>query len=285
MNSSRVGFIGLGNMGILMARALVRSGTPLTVYDLRQEAVAEMQAMGAISARSSREVAESCDIIFSIVRDEAQTDEVVFGKDGLWQKIRPGSVFIISSTVSPKYCRELYTKAKEKGFQVLDAAVSTESRNFTPGQESAVFTLMVGGDKDAVEKCQPVFRALTRNVFYQGESGMGAACKLVNNLAMYGNTMVARECLNLGLKAGLDLNQMVEAMRVSTGSSRGLSQAVRLLRQPRRENPKVRGKQVKSLDDKDNEAAIELAEAAGAQTPIARFMFELDVKKVYDAFK
>ena len=284
MSSIKVGFIGLGNMGILMARTLAKSRLPLTVYDLRQEAVDEMKSLGAIAAHSCREVAAHSDVIFSIVRDEPQNNEVIFGREGIWQGIKEGSTLIISSTVSPEYCRKLYVRAKEKGVQIVDAPLSAESRNFTPGQESAVFTLMIGGDEDAVKRCMPVFEALTKNIFHLGGIGSGQACKLVNNLASYGNAVFARECLNIGLKAGLDFDQMVAAIRVSTGFSRGLSTLVRQLRRPL---PVTSASGVKdhpkSLDDKDRDFALELAGAVGAETPLTRLMTGLDLEKVYDA--
>jgi 3-hydroxyisobutyrate dehydrogenase-like beta-hydroxyacid dehydrogenase len=284
MSSLRVGFIGLGNMGMLMAKTLVKNGEKLVVFDLKKEAVVEMEALGATAAASSREVAAKSEVIFSIVRDELQTDEVIFGNKGVWQGIKAGSTIIISSTISPAYCRRLYAGAKEKGVHIVDAAVSTESRNFTPGQESAVFTLMIGGDEDAVKRCWPVFEALTKNNIYLGGSGNGAACKLVNNLAMYCNTVVARECLNLGIKAGLEMDRLVEAMRLSTGYSRGLNLAARGIRQPRPVvKPVVAEKAIKSLDEKDNETAMELAQAVGANTPVAGLMLELDQEKTYGA--
>jgi 3-hydroxyisobutyrate dehydrogenase len=282
MSLIKVGFIGLGNMGMLMAKTLVQSQLPLTVYDLRPEAVAEMKLLGAAPAGSCREVAAASDVIVSMVRDIPETQEVIFGSQGIWQGIGEGSAIVISSTVSPAYCHQLYEKAKEKGVQVVDAAVSTASRNFTPGQESAVFTLMVGGDEDAVKNCMPVFEALTRNIIYLGGIGNGQACKLINNLASFGNAIFARECLNIGLKAGLDLNQMVEAMRLSTGYSRGLMTLARQIRQPR---PIIKGamnKPTKELGDKDRDFAIELAESAGANTPITRFMSGLNLETEYE---
>lgn len=283
ITSLKVGFIGLGNMGMLMAKALVGNGIPLTVYDLRQEALAEMKSLGATPAESSRQVAVASDVIISMVRDIPESEEVIFGGDGIWQGIREGSIIVISSSVSPAYCRQLYEKAKEKGVWVVDAPVSTESRNFTPGQESAVFTLMVGGDEDTVKSCMPVFEALTKNVFYLGNIGNGQACKLINNLAAYGNAIFARECLNIGLKAGLDLNQLIEAMRLSTGYSRGLMTLARQIRQPHTMiRPASMKKPVKELGDKDLEFALELADSAGAGTPITRFMAGLNLEANYD---
>jgi 3-hydroxyisobutyrate dehydrogenase-like beta-hydroxyacid dehydrogenase len=279
----RVGFIGLGNMGILMARTLAKSRLPLTVYDLRQEALDKMLVLGAVPARSCRELAAASDVIISIVRDEHQNDEVIFGKDGVWQGIREGSALVISSTVSPEYCRRLYARGKAQGVDIIDAPVSAESRDFTPGRESAVFTLMIGGDEQAVQKCMPVFQALTKNVFYLGGSGSGQVGKLVNNMAAFGNAIFARECVNIGLKAGLDYNQLTAAIKVATGFSRGLGILDMQLRQP--QPAQTIKNQPKSLDDKDWDFVLELAQTVGAETPLARLMTRLDLEKVYDAVK
>ena len=289
MSSIKVGFIGVGNMGMIMAKKLVENGVPLTVYDLRKEAVEEIVALGAAAASSSQEVAEASDVVISVVRDIPQTDKVIFGKDGVWEGIKEGATIIISSSLSPSYCQELYTKAKEKGVRVIDAPVSAESRSFTPGQEWAVLTLMVGGDEDAIKKCWPVFEAIAKNIFHLGGIGMGQACKLVNNLAMFANGIVARECVNLGLKAGLDLQKMIEAMSVSTGSSRALRGLGRRMPQPPAPRPPVAGAPgakapPESLGTKDKRLVLEMAEAVGADTPVVRFMDELDLESTYDAY-
>ena len=284
MESTRVGFIGLGNMGMLVAKKLVKSGLPLTVYDLRKEPLEEMRALGAAAAGSSREVALASDVIISMVRDIPETDAALFGRDGVWQGAREGATIVISSTVSPAYCRSLHARARQRGVQVIDAAVSTETRDFTPGRESAELTLMIGGEDEAVNRCWPVFQAMAKNVFHLGGVGTGQACKLVNNLAMLGNEMVARECLNLGIMAGLDLAQLIEAMRVSTGSSRSLGTISRRLSQPA---PRLTVPEAKAprqdLRSKDRELALEMAEAVAANVPLARIMAELEEASPYSA--
>jgi len=284
MESTRVGFIGLGNMGMLVAKKLVKSGLPLTVYDLRKEPLEEMRALGAAAAGSSREVALASDVIISMVRDIPETDEALFGRDGVWQGAREGATIVISSTVSPAYCRSLHARARQRGLQVIDAAVSTATRDFTPGRESAELTLMIGGEDEAVNRCWPVFQAMAKNVFHLGGVGTGQACKLVNNLAMLGNEMVARECLNLGIMAGLDLAQLIEAMRVSTGSSRSLGTISRRLSQPA---PRITVPEAKAprqdLRSKDRELALEMAEAVAANVPLARIMAELEEASPYSA--
>ncbi len=118
---------------------------------------------------------------------------------------------------------------------------------------------------------------------------MGTAGKLVNNLAMYGNGMVARECLDMGMKVGLDLKQIIQVMRVSTGNSRSLNTLARRILEPGPTpapppKPAAGRAPVKDLGTKDNELAMEMAEAAGAEMPISRFMMQqVEADKVYDA--
>jgi len=290
VSSIKVGFIGLGNMGMLMAKKLVEKKIPLTVYDLRKEPIDEIVALGAKAAGSNREVAAVSDVIISVVRDIPQNDEVIFGKDGVWEGIRKGATIVLSSSISPSYAQKLYDRAKKKGVRVVDAPVSAEARDFTPGKEWALLTLMVGGDEDAVKYCWPVFEAIAKNVIYQGSIGMGMACKLVNNLAMYANNIVARECANLGLKAGLDLQKMAQAISVSTGYSRSFGGMGRRMAgpPPPPRPPVIRAPGAKpppeDLGTKDKRLALEMAEEVGANTPIVRFMEKLNLESTYDAF-
>lgn len=288
MSSVKVGFIGLGNMGMIMARKLAENGVSLTVFDLRKEAVQSMVARGVKGAASCREVAEKSDVIISMVRDIPQTNEVLFGKNGVWEGIKEGATIILSSSLSPSYCREIYDRAKERKVRVIDAPVSTEDRSFTPGKEFAVLTFMVGGDDDAIKRCMPVFEAMAKNIIPQGGIGTGQACKLVNNLAMYANGIIAQECVNLGLKAGLDLEKMKKAISLSTGNSRALMGVGRPSPFPLPPRPPaggVHGDKVSTEDlgAKDKRLALEMAEDVGAKTPVVRLMEELDLESVYDA--
>src|SRR5690606_21568336 len=116
----QIGFIGLGNMGMAMAKPLVKKGFPLIVFDLNPEAMTEMAKLGAQTAASCREVAQKSHVIISVVRDSAQNNQVLFGKDGVWEGISKDKIIIIASTVSPKYVQQLAQKAKEIGVHVID---------------------------------------------------------------------------------------------------------------------------------------------------------------------
>jgi 3-hydroxyisobutyrate dehydrogenase len=283
MSTIRAGFIGLGSMGMPMARSIANSRLPLTVYDLRKEPLEEMRALGAKVAGSSREVAAASDAVISMVRDVPETEEVIFGKDGVGEGMKKGGTIIISSTIGPSYCRELYTKAKARGIQVIDACVSKEGTGFEPGG----LTLMIGGDKAAVKKCLPIFRAMAKHIFHLGDIGAGQLYKLVNNLAVFGCGTITRECLNLGLKAGLDLQKMIDVMLVSTGGSWSLKNMDYMMKSGMRipRPSPAEGKPVpRNIGNKDKELAYELAEEVGANVPLSKFMDELDTESVYDAY-
>jgi 3-hydroxyisobutyrate dehydrogenase-like beta-hydroxyacid dehydrogenase len=288
MNSITIGFIGLGNMGMPMAKSLVKNGFLLTVYDLRKEAVEEIVSLGATPASSCRDVAAAGDVIISMVRDVQETDEVIFSKGGVWEGIKEGSTVILSSTISPAYCRDVYVKAKEKNVNVIDCAVSDPS-----GQSHILggLTLFIGGDKDVVKKCSPIFQALGKNIFYLGTIGKGQACKLVHQLNAFSISTVTRECLNLGLKAGLDLKTMVEAMSAGLGSTRGLQNMAETLRTGKVVTTPVRpppsgstgAKALPPMGNKDKQLAFEMARELGVETPICRFIDEIDTA-LYEAY-
>jgi 3-hydroxyisobutyrate dehydrogenase-like beta-hydroxyacid dehydrogenase len=294
MASSRIGFVGLGDMGMPMARSLLKGGFELVVYDVRHEAVSKMVSRGARAASSCSELASSSDFVFSMVRDSAQNDAVLFGENGVWAGVKPGSVIIIGSTVGPAYCREVYVKAKQKGVQVVDCAVTDPS-----GQTHRLggLTLMVGGDDDAVKRCWPVFQAMGKNVFHLGSIGNGQACKLVHQINAFNISTVTRESLNMGLKAGLDLPKMVEALSKGLGSTRGLQRmaanfksrgqtavAKPVVAQAPPARPSGAGIPPPNPLAKDRQLAMEMAEELGADMPIARFINDVDSVSMYKEY-
>jgi 3-hydroxyisobutyrate dehydrogenase len=289
VGSIKVGFIGLGNMGIRMARCLVKEGFSLTVYDLRQEPVDEMRELGAAGASSPRAVAEASDVVISMVWDAADTEEVIFGKDGVWKGIRKGSTIIISSTIGPEYCRKLYSRVKEKGVSVIDCCVTGRD----PLNGNRPMTLLIGGDEDRVKQCWPIFEALGSNIFYLGDIGAGQAYKLVNNNTGRLIGLAIHECLveglNFGLKAGLDLQKMIEIMSKgafarniqSLGLKPGfdVQQIIEAINAPSATPPGSKAHRTDELD-----CAREMAEAVGAKMPICRFIDEMDPASTYDSY-
>lgn len=288
MNNLKVGFIGLGNMGITMARSLVKNNIPLTVYDLRQEPIEKLKLLGATGASSCREVAEVSDVVISMVWDIPQTDEVIFGKDGVWEGIKEGGIIIITSSIGPEYCRDLYERAKEKKVRVIDCPVSGPPTT----EDNRPSCLMVGGDEDVVKKCWHIFEAMGDHVLHLGDIGMGQAHKLVDNTMARHFGTVTRLCviegLDFGLKAGLDLQKMIDVASVSAFSrgiqSIGLKGGLdvqdifKTIRGPMPLLGSKRGR-INELD-----YAMEMAEAVKAKLPLFHFSDELDAVSMYDTY-
>jgi 3-hydroxyisobutyrate dehydrogenase len=290
MSTTRVGFIGLGNMGMPMAKSLMKNGFPLTAFDLRQDALKEIETLGGTPARSCKEVAVASDVVFSMVRDVPQTDEVIFGKEGIWEGLEEGKTIVISSSIGPAYCRELYGKAKLRGVSVIDCGVSDPTLF---KHELGVLTLMIGGDEDAVKNCWPIFEALGKNIFRVGGIGNGQAYKLVNNIVARYMGVINRafliECLNLGLKVGLDLQGMIDVMSVSAGArmlqNMGLRQGLssqQIFDILNVSAPVPSGPEQHQKNELDY--GREMAEEAGVEMPICQFIEAFDVFGQYDKY-
>jgi 3-hydroxyisobutyrate dehydrogenase-like beta-hydroxyacid dehydrogenase len=277
MSQVKIGFVGIGNLGMPMARSLVKKGLPVTVFDLRKERVEMITALGGKSAASLKELAATCDIIFSMVNDLADTDAVI---NGLWDSLREGTIIVLSSTLGPQYCRKVNERAQKKKVKIVDAAVSKSLVSNVEGE----LTLMIGGDDDAVKKCWSAFEAIARYNFHVGPTGTGQAFKIVNNLLAIGNGALMAECLDLGLKAGLDLDKMVEVMQVSTGNSWMLQgMGARLKAKKEGIAPKMSASDMptKDIGAKDKMLAWELARDVGAKLPLTSCIDKLDTTTEY----
>jgi 3-hydroxyisobutyrate dehydrogenase-like beta-hydroxyacid dehydrogenase len=282
--TQKVGFIGIGNMGMPMAKSLIKNGIPITVFDLNQNAVAEIKKMGAAASNSPQELARSCDSILCMVRDESQLDQIIFGQNGVWEGITEGKTIIISTTVSPAYCRKLHEKAVTRKIRVLDAPVTDPS-----GQKHILggLTIMVGGDKDTADLNWPIFQAMGKNVFYMGQIGNGQVCKLVHQINAFNVAAVTRESLNMGVKAGLDLKTMIEALSLGLGSTRGLQTMAENLKE-RKLSPSPRNSAAMpsagGMRIQDRLFALDLAKEVGAEMPVAEYIQQMDSSLLYQAY-
>lgn len=215
MSSSTVGFIGLGELGSLMAKNLIKHGRDLIVHDVDEHRLGNIVAFGARRADTCRQVAEASDVTIVMVRDDAQLDDVVTGEEGVWQGAKKGSVVVICSTVDPLHCQSLASEGEARGVQVLDAPVS----GGWIGAEAGTLTFMVGGEQSAVERCRPLFESMGKHIFHLGGSGMGEVAKLANNYLMSINLATLAEGLALANRAGLDSETFIKVVQVSSGSS------------------------------------------------------------------
>jgi 3-hydroxyisobutyrate dehydrogenase-like beta-hydroxyacid dehydrogenase len=212
---TRVGFIGLGQIGKPMAINVAKRGFDLMVYDLQEQPTRELAASGAKVAASPREVAAHGEIVEIAVRDGVQVESLVLGESELLEYMKPGSVIAIHSTIHPKIVKKIGVAAKTRGVSVIDAAISGGES----GARGARLAYMVGGDKEAVEKCRAVLDASGENIFHVGELGKGLAAKLCHQLILCINMISAYEGMRLGEKAGVDTKLLREIVHLGSAQS------------------------------------------------------------------
>jgi 2-hydroxymethylglutarate dehydrogenase len=211
----KFGFIGVGNMGNPMALNLVKAGHSLLVHDIRREAAANLEEAGATWVNSPKETATGVEATFLSLPMPADVERVVLAENGVLAGMRGGGTIIDMSTNSPTVVRGLAEKTKAKGVVFLDAPVSGGVR----GARNATLAIMVGGDKAAYDKYEPVLKAVGANVFHCGDVGNGNVVKLVNNMLAFIHMMGAAEAVVLGTKAGVDPNILWQAVKASSGGS------------------------------------------------------------------
>jgi 2-hydroxymethylglutarate dehydrogenase len=211
----KIGFIGIGQMGKLMAGRILDAGNQLVVHDIYKEAAAPLLAKGAEWSASPADVARACRIVISSLPMPKDVDQVVYGKNGLKEGWRSGDIYIDMSTNSPTTIRRIAADAKKLGVTVLDAPVS----GGTKGAANGTLSIIVGGDKGALEKTRPILLAMGKNIFPVGEVGCGDIVKLVNNLIGLICNSASAEGFALAVKAGVDPAMMLEILKVSTGNN------------------------------------------------------------------
>jgi len=196
----KIGFIGLGIMGKPMSKNLIKAGHELTVFDIVDSAVKELESMGAKSARSSKAVAAWADLVITMLPDSPDVEKAALGPDGVFDGIKSGSIYIDMSTISPVTSKKVAEFAKAKGVRVLDAPVSGGEKGAIDG----TLTIMVGGAKSVFDDCSPIFQVMGKNIVYCGEAGSGQVVKACNQILVAGVLETASEALVLGAKAGVD---------------------------------------------------------------------------------
>jgi len=206
-----IGFIGLGIMGQPMALNLVKAGYNLTVFNRTRGKAEPLERAGARVASTPAEAAQNADFIVSIVSDSAASEEVISGKDGVLQTIRPGAIVIDSATISPVVSRKLACQTAGRKASFLDAPV-TGSKH---GAEKGELTFMVGGSRETFESALPVLEVLGKKHIYCGEHGAGLSAKLAQNAIQ--STMVEIFCEGfvLAAKSGVRPEVMFEIVQNS----------------------------------------------------------------------
>lgn len=208
MSNSTIGFMGLGIMGKPMARNLLKAGYSLVVHNRSHAAVDELSREGATVATSPQEVAAQSDVVITMLPDSPDVELVYAGEQGVFVRVKPQTLLIDMSSISPVVARKLATEAKRRGCDLLDAPVSGGEA----GAISATLSIMIGGKANAVERAMPIFQALGKNIVHVGDAGAGQVTKAANQMVVGTTLAIVSEALVLAAKAGVDPAKVRQAL-------------------------------------------------------------------------
>ena len=262
----RIGFIGLGIMGKPMATHLLEAGYPLTVLNRSRAPQEELVAAGAQAGQSPRHVAEQSDVVMTMLPDSPDVEQVVLGAGGVMEGLRPGSLVIDMSTISPAVARRVATVARERGSDALDAPVSGGQ----VGAQNATLSIMVGGSVAAFERARPIFERLGKNIVHVGEAGAGQVTKAANQIVVAVTIAAISEALLLAAKSGVDPAKVREALLGGFAQSKILdAHGNRMLQRNFAPGFKTR------LHRKDLAIALNTAREIGMSLPVTANVAEL----------
>ena len=204
----QVGWIGTGVMGKSMCAHFLNAGYKISVYNRTKEKAKEIIDMGAIWSSNPKDVAEKCNIIFTIVGFPHDVEEVYLGDNGILKSIKKSSIIVDMTTSEPSLAQKIYNEAKKLGVSSLDAPVSGGD----VGAKNGTLAIMIGGDKDAYETILPFFNLMGQNISYMGKEGAGQHTKMSNQILIASTMIGTIESLLYAYKAGNDLNAVINVI-------------------------------------------------------------------------
>ncbi len=214
--SANVGVIGLGAMGLGVARTLLRAGFRVHACDLRSAVLQDFAAQGGIACASPAELGAQCDIVITLVVNAVQTEDVLFGPQGAAARMRAGGVVIASATVPPEFATALGARLAAASLLMLDAPVSGGAARAASGE----MTMMTSGPAAAYAACEPVLAAIAGKVYRLGDAhGVGSKVKIINQLLAGVHVAAAAEAMALGLREGVDADALYDVITHSAGNS------------------------------------------------------------------
>jgi 3-hydroxyisobutyrate dehydrogenase len=204
----KVAFIGMGTMGAPMALNILKAGHTVTVHNRSREKEKPVAEAGAGRSASPAQAAAGAEIVITCVSDTPDVEAVVLGESGVIHGAAPGTVVVDMSTVSPSATRRIAAALAEKGVRMLDAPVSGGSE----GAQKGTLSIMVGGEAEDLEKARPVLETMGKTITHVGPIGAGQLTKAINQIVVAGTYWGVAEGIAIGLKAGLDMQKVVQAV-------------------------------------------------------------------------
>lgn len=266
MTQPTIGFIGLGIMGRGMARNIRAAGFPLFVYNRTASRMHDITDSGAQPTQSPADLASRCDIVITCVSDTPDVEAVIAGATGVLAGLRPGTLVIDMSTISPQTTVSLGERIRAVGGSFLDAPVSGGSE----GAAKGTLSIMVGGDAADFERALPVFQAMGKNIVHVGAQGAGQTVKLVNQILVVGNALAMSEALLFAQAGGVDVAKALAAVSGGAAGSWMLSN-----RGPQILNRDWRPGFTIDLQQKDLRLVLDAADDNGVPLPGTALIFQL----------
>lgn len=277
----KIGFIGLGNMGLPMANNISKAGIEVNAFDLSEKALIHAENLGMSIKQDSKGVLEDIDALITMLPNGSSVEKI-FLEDNLLEVINKRTLIIESSTISPGISKKISTIAKNHGISMLDAPVSGGVK----GAELGNLTFIVGGSQADLEKGLSLFKIMGDKIFYAGGSGSGQIAKLCNNMLLAVHMCGTAETLALGVNNGLDPVVLSEIMKNSSGGNWSLEKYNPypgvMETAPASEN--YSGGFLNSLMLKDLKLASELALGSKSTTPMGKLAMQLYEEMMDDGF-
>ncbi len=263
----KIAFIGLGTMGTPMALNLLKAGYAVTVHNRSREKEQPLVDAGAVAAATPQSAAVNADIVITCVSDTPDVAAVILEDSGVIHGAQSGALVVDMSTISPSITRSIAARLAEKDIHMLDAPVSGGSE----GAQSGTLSIMIGGSAEDVEKARPVLSAMGRTITHVGPIGAGQTAKAINQIIVAGTYWSIAEGMALGLKAGLNMEKVVQAVGSGAAGSWGLTN--RSGNMINNEYPL--GFRVR-LHQKDLEIALAAARELGLPLPMAAYVEQVE---------
>ena len=270
----KIGFIGLGNMGMPMAQNLISNGIKVKGFDVSEEILKQASENKIEVCSDTLQASKEIDVLITMLPN-GEAVSSVFNSESLLENIDPSILIIECSTISPKTSKELSLKASSLDLEMIDAPVSGGVK----GAEEAGLTFMVGGSVENLEKAKPILSMMGKNIFHAGDSGSGQIAKLCNNMLLAIHMSGTAEAISMGVKSGLDPSVLSEIMSKSSGGNWSLDKYNPypgvMIESPASKD--YQGGFLNKLMIKDLNLAKELAQDSKTETPMGD-----SARKLYD---
>lgn len=262
----KIGFIGLGIMGKPMAKNLLKAGHEVISYDIIQANIDDVVGTGAHSANSSKDVAEQCSMIITMLPNSPHVETVVCGKNGILEGAKTGTILVDMSSISPGASQKIAKVCAKKGVKMLDAPVSGGESKAIDG----TLSIMVGGDKDVFEKVRDILLIMGSSAIHCGDIGAGNTTKLANQIIVALNIAAVSEAFMLAVKAGVDPQLVFDAIKGGLAGSMVMNAKVPMILSGNA-NP---GFKI-DLHIKDLNNVIETGHSVGSPLPLTVIVMEM----------